>query len=366
MSNMIETFARQNVAQFVQILRETLPDVTFPDNLSEMMWEKMTEKENERTETVKASILHLKKFPYELPFLPDAIDYKIGEGCCSDIIFAKGLFTPCSKPTKEGDCKCKAHIEQASPFGTFEERLAVWDEGRGIGKLSFLVGEKAYKETTYGEYCKHANITSDIVRVALRRENVGLQIDSRNYEIRAKEKKVRGRPTKNLVENSGSESEQETQENEEVKVEEVKVEEVEEVEEVKVEEVKEVKVEKKPKKKPAPRTPRGTSLDRGSTFERGTSLDRVEKEEKSSDEEKTEDKPKKKAAPKPRKLKTEPKSEPKPEEKELVKEDFEGELEDIEEFEHTDGNTYYNNQGTVYNAEKKHVGNATNGIVTLF
>jgi hypothetical protein len=353
MSSTIETFARQNVAQFVQILRETLPHVTFPDNLAEMMWAKMTDKEEERTNFIKTSIHHLKKFPYELPFMPDAIDYKIGEGCCSDIVFAKGLFTPCSKPTKEGECKCKAHTETASIFGTYEERLATWDEGRGIGKMA-IIGEKTYKEATYGEYCKHANITSDIVRVALRRENVGLQIDTRNYEVRAKEKKVRGRPTKNLVENSGSESEQEeTQENEEVKVE--------EVEEVKVEEVKveEVKVEeKKPKKKPAPRTPRGTSLDRGSTFERGTSLDRVEKEEKSSDEEK----PKKKAAPKPRKLKIEPK----PEEKELVKEDFEGELDDIEEFEHTDGNTYYNNQGTVYNAEKKHVGNAANGIVTLF
>ena len=351
MSSTIETFARQNVAQFVQILRETLPHVTFPDNLAEMMWAKMTDKEEERTNFIKTSIHHLKKFPYELPFMPDAIDYKIGEGCCSDIVFAKGLFTPCSKPTKEGECKCKAHTETASIFGTYEERLATWDEGRGIGKMA-IIGEKTYKEATYGEYCKHANITSDIVRVALRRENVGLQIDTRNYEVRAKEKKVRGRPTKNLVENSGSESEQEeTQENEEVKVE--------EVEEVKVEEVEEVKVEeKKPKKKPAPRTPRGTSLDRGSTFERGTSLDRVEKEEKSSDEEK----PKKKAAPKPRKLKIEPK----PEEKELVKEDFEGELDDIEEFEHTDGNTYYNNQGTVYNAEKKHVGNAANGIVTLF
>jgi hypothetical protein len=322
-----------------------------------MMWAKMTDKEEERTNFIKTSIHHLKKFPYELPFMPDAIDYKIGEGCCSDIVFAKGLFTPCSKPTKEGECKCKTHTDTASIFGTYEERLATWDEGRGIGKMA-IIGEKTYKEATYGEYCKHANITSDIVRVALRRENVGLQIDSRNYEIRAKEKKVRGRPTKNLVENSGSESEQENEEAEsQEKVIEEKV--IEEKEKEEVKEVKVDKVEKKPKKKPAPvpRTPRGTSLDRGSTFELGTSLDHVEKEEKSSDEEK----PKKKA-PKPRKLKTEPK----PEEKELVKEDFEGELEDIEDFEHTDGNIYYNNQGTVYNAEKKHVGNATNGIVTLF
>jgi hypothetical protein len=339
MSYTIETFARQNVTQFVQILRETLPDVTFPDNLSEMMWEKMTDKEEERTHLVKTSILHLKKFPYELPFMPNAIDYKIGDGCCSDIVFAKGLFTPCSKPTKEGECKCKAHTEAASIFGTYEDRLVTWDEGRGIGKMA-VIGEKTYKESTYGEYCKHANITSDIVRAALRRENASLQIDSRNYEVRSKEKKVRGRPTKNLVEHSGSESDQENEQ------------ELQEKEEVKVE----VKVEvKEEPKAPKVRKTKGTSLD-----------EKVEEQVEEKVEAKVEEeKHKKKAAPRPRKAKGTSLDEPK-DAKELVKEDFEGELDDIEEFEHTDGNTYYNNQGAVYNAEKKHVGNATNGIVTLF
>ena len=338
MSYTIENFARQNVAQFVQILRETLPDVTFPDNLSEMMWEKMTDKEEERTHLVKTSILHLKKFPYELPFMPNAIDYKIGDGCCSDIVFAKGLFTPCSKPTKEGECKCKAHTEAASIFGTYEERLATWDEGRGIGKMA-VIGEKTYKESTYGEYCKHANITSDIVRTALRRENASLQIDPRNYEVRSKEKKVRGRPTKNLVEHSGTESEEE-------QVEVQKVEEKEFQEKVEVQEKVQEKVEAKEESKAAPKA-RKT---------KGTSLDQVEEKEEVKEEK---EKPKKKAAPKPRKKGTSLDSE-------LIKDEFEGELDDIEEFEHTDGNTYYNDQGKIYNAEKKRVGNATNGIVTLF
>jgi hypothetical protein len=353
---MIETFARQNVAQFVQILRETLPDVTFPDNLSEMMWEKMTEKENERTETVKASILHLKKFPYELPFLPDAIDYKIGEGCCSDIIFAKGLFTPCSKPTKEGDCKCKAHIEQASPFGTFEERLAVWDEGRGIGKLSLLVGEKAYKETTYGEYCKHANITSEIVRIALRRENVCVQIDPRNYEVRTKEKKVRGRPTKHLVEHSESDSEHEPVKTEDIKTEEPVETEKTETEEPVVEKEEKTETKEEPKKekpKPKPRTKKGTSLD-----EVKNDSDH-EKDPKEKTDEKTEE-PKKE--PKETKVKK-PRAQKKPEGtsldepvKELSREDYEGELELLEEVDHHDGNIYYLNDEKVYNAEKKCVG----------
>ena len=346
MSSTIETFARQNVAQFVQILRETLPDVTFPDNLSEMMWEKMTEKENERTDPVKTSILHLKKFPYELPFLPDAIDYKIGEGCCSDIIFAKGLFTPCSKQTKEGECKCKTHTEQASPFGTFEERLAIWDEGRGIGKMTLLVGEKAYKETTYGEYCKHANITSDIVRMALRRENASLQIDPRNYEVRVKEKKVRGRPTKHLMEHS-DESDSEHDSEPAPKEPEVKEPEP----EVKEPEVKEP-VKEKPKPRPKAAKKKGTSLD-----EVKTDSDHEEKEHKDEEhkEEPKEEKEKKAKKPRaPKKKGTSLDAEPT---QELVKEDYEGELEELEQFEHDDGITYYiKNDTDVYNAEKKCVG----------
>jgi len=318
MSISIENFARQNVAQFVQILRETLPDVTFPDNLTEMMWETMTGKEEERTLRVKTSILHLKKFPYELPFMPDAIDYKIGEGCCGDIVFAKGLFTPCSKSTKEGECKCKAHTETPSIFGTYEERLVTWDEGRGIGKMA-VISEKTYKESTYGEYCKHASITSDIVRTALRRENVSLQIDPRNYEVRTKEKKVRGRPTKNLVE-THSDSDSEEQEQEKVEEKQEKQEKVEEKVEVKPEAKSEEKV-KQPRKKaaPKPRKAKGTSLDG-----------------------------------------------------ELVREDYEGELEDLEEYvndlnDGDDGKTYWiYNDEKVYNAEKKWVGTVKDAKIVLF
>ena len=353
MSTTIETFARQNVAQFVQILRETLPDATFPDNLSEMMWEKMTEKENERTDPVKTSILHLKKFPYELPFLPDAIDYKIGEGCCSDIIFARGLFTPCSKPTKEGDCKCKAHTEQASPFGTFEERLVTWDEGRGIGKMTLLVGEKAYKETTYGEYCKHANITSDIVRTALRRENASVQIDPRNYEVRTKEKKVRGRPTKHLVEHASDDSESE-HENEPVSAP-VKAPEPEPVEPVK----------EKPKPKPRASKKKGTSLDEAKSDSDEEHKEKHEEKHEENEQEPKEEKEKKAKKPRAPKKKGTSLDAPEPQ-SELVKDDYEGELELLEEVEHDDGNIYYINDDKVYDAEKKCVGKVEKGKVNLF
>ena len=45
--------------------------------------------------------------------------------------------------------------------------------------------------------------------------------------------------------------------------------------------------------------------------------------------------------------------------------DYEGSLEDIEEFEHEDGEIYYNNEGEIYNADKKRVGALVKGKVVL-
>jgi len=41
-----------------------------------------------------------------------------------------------------------------------------------------------------------------------------------------------------------------------------------------------------------------------------------------------------------------------------IQEVYEGDLEDIDEFEHEDGKIYYNNQGDIYNAEKQCVGSS--------
>ena len=65
----------------------------------------------------------------------------------------------------------------------------------------------------------------------------------------------------------------------------------------------------------------------------------------------------------------EPKS---PSEKELVREDYEGELEELEEYvndheDDADGKTYWiYNDEKVYNAEKKWVGTVKDGKIALF
>jgi hypothetical protein len=242
---------------------------------------------------VKISIAHLKTFQYDLPFMPDRIDYKIGL-CCDEIVYNRGLFTPCSKACKEGN-KCRAHLVP-SGFGDFESRLVQWDNGEGIGKMQVSPETdptriKTFKEVTYGEFCQKAKLSEDIVNKALRDANFMLSIDQRNFVVPVKTRKVRGRPAKKLVEEvhedvsldaedksevepqgSGDEGEPKVEcvldEVEEPKVEEQepKVEcvldeepKVEEVEEPKDDEHKEreeqseEEVEEKPKKLPRPR-----------------------------------------------------------------------------------------------------------------
>jgi hypothetical protein len=221
--------------------------------------------------------------------------------------------------------------------------------------MTLLVGEKAYKETTYGEYCKHANITSDIVRMALRRENVNVQVDPRNYEVRMKEKKVRGRPTKHLVEHASDDSDSE-HDSEPVSAP-IKAPEPEPEPEVK-------EVKEKPKPKPKASKKKGTSLDEVKSDSDHEKEKHEEKDEEHKEpKEEKEKKPKKPRAPKKKgtSLDAEPQSE-------LVKEDYEGELEELEKFEHDDGITYYiKNDTDVYNAEKKCVGKVDkNANLVLF
>ena len=265
MSDQLKVFSRLAVEQLMDVLKDVLakepvPDVPatvlqdlMPDNLLQKVWSAILNEP--RVQEVKVSIAHLKSFQYELPFMPDRIDYKIGS-CCDEIVYNRGLFTPCSKPCKEGS-KCRPHHLAPSNFGDYQSRLATWDNGDGIGKMQVTPETdptriKAFKEVTYGEFCQKAKLSEDIVNKALRDANFLLSVDSRNFVVPVKTRKVRGRPAKKLVEEvhedvsldedksekSGSDSEQEQVEElvEEPKVEQEQVEE--QVEEPKVEEEK--------------------------------------------------------------------------------------------------------------------------------
>ncbi len=287
MSDQLKVFSRLAVEQLMDVLKDVLakepvPDVQaavlqdlMPVNLLDKMWSAILNEPS--VQEVKISIAHLKTFQYDLPFMPDRIDYKIGS-YCDEIVYNRGLLTPCSKACKEGN-KCRPHFNARSGFGDFQSRLAQWDDGNGIGKMQVTPDTdptriKTFKEVTYGEFCQKSKISEDIVNKALRDANFMLSIDRRNFVVPVKTRKVRGRPAKKLVEEihedvsldeendkseepegSSEESEEQVEEQEEEPKVEEKVEEQVETQvevEPKVEERVE-EVEEKPKKLARPR-----------------------------------------------------------------------------------------------------------------
>lgn len=285
MSDQLKVFSRLAVEQLMDVLKDVLAKEPVPAlqaeflqdlmpvDLMEKVWRAILNEPS--VQEVKISIAHLKTFAYDLPFMPDRIDYKVGL-CCDEIVYNRGLFTPCSKACKEGN-KCRAHLVP-SGFGDFQSRLATWDNGDGIGKMQVTPETdptriKAFKEVTYGEFCQKAKLSEDTVNKALRDANFMLSVDPRNFVVPVKTRKVRGRPAKKLVEEihedvsldaedksekpveagSGDESEEHVEEEEQI---EEHVEEQEHVEEEpKVEErvEEEEPKEEKPKKLPRPR-----------------------------------------------------------------------------------------------------------------
>ena len=212
MSDQLKVFSRLAVEQLMDVLKDVLAKEPVPTaqaeflqdlmpvDLMDKVWRAILNEPS--VQEVKISVAHLKTFQYDIPFMPDRIDYKIGV-CCDEIVYNRGLFTPCSKACKEGN-KCRAHLVP-SGFGDFESRLVQWDNGEGIGKMQVSPETdptriKTFKEVTYGEFCQKAKLSEDIVNKALRDANFMLSIDPRNFVVPVKTRKVRGRPAKKLVE----------------------------------------------------------------------------------------------------------------------------------------------------------------------
>ena len=260
MSDQLKVFSRLAVEQLMDVLKDVLakepvPTVQaeflqdlMPVNLMDKVWSAILNEPS--VQEVKISIAHLKTFAYDLPFMPDRIDYKIGS-YCDEIVYNRGLFTPCSKACKEGN-KCRAHLEP-SGFGDFQSRLVQWDNGEGIGKMQVSPETdperiKTFKEVTYGEFCQKAKLSEDTVNKALRDANFMLSVDPRNFVVPVKTRKVRGRPAKKLVEeiheDVSLDAEDKSDEKPEIDPEEVESQEEHVEEQERVEEIEEEHVEK--------------------------------------------------------------------------------------------------------------------------
>jgi hypothetical protein len=138
-----------------------------------------------------------------LPFMPDLIDYKIGKGCCGEIVKREGLFTPCSA-TCDGPT-CAKHLKESTGCGNYEARLAAW-EAKEL--YCVVINEKEIKEKTYGAYLHGKKLDSSAVKEELDKWGIAIQLDATLFRPPAKPvKKNRGRKPERKVESTESDSE---------------------------------------------------------------------------------------------------------------------------------------------------------------
>jgi len=138
-----------------------------------------------------------------LPFMPDLIDYKIGKGCCGEILKREGLFTPCSAPC-DGPT-CAKHLKESTGCGNYETRLAAWDKKE---LYCVVINEKEVKEKTYGAYLHGKKLDSSAVKEELDKWGIVIQLDTTLFRPPPKPvKKNRGRKPERKVESTDSDSE---------------------------------------------------------------------------------------------------------------------------------------------------------------
>lgn len=275
------------LAQNVSVLRETmkktksLSGVELPENLVDLMYETMSAQGGETVQLVSVRDVMLSAIP--LPFMPDRIDYKIGKGCCDEIVKCDGLFVPCSKQCDVD--KCAKHLKTPTGFGNYWDRHAAWSKNELYCVVipekevkGAIVKEKEIKEKSYGTYLHSKKLDSVAVTEELSKWGVSLQLDPSLFRAPAKPlKKSRGRKAEKKVastesdeesEKSEQESEQESQKSGS-EGEKSEGEEEEKPKEIKKKPVKETKVKApKPPKEPKVKAPKvkapkvkGTSLD---------------------------------------------------------------------------------------------------------
>jgi hypothetical protein len=299
---MSEIFNKLAITQFqllaIEALKKDKSGIELPENLADLMYQTMCERVGEPVQLVSVRDILCCEIP--LPFMPNLIDYKIGKGCCDEIIKRDGLFVPCSHHCEEN--KCAKHLKERSGCGDYWDRHGAWQKKE---LYCVVIGEKELKEKPYGTYLHSKKLDSTAVSDELKKWGIHLRLDPDLFRAPSKPtKKNRGRKAELKIESADSDEETESDPEE-----------------------------------PEPE-PKGTE-------------DTDEPQEEAEPEPKEE--PKKKAPPKPRSKK----ALGTPLDGELAKEEmekapkkgkFKGKPENLKEAEH-DGITYKTHSGKYYDAE---------------
>ena len=194
----LSTLARSSLKQFMVIyseVRKENGEVT-DDQLETLMWEKIT---SAALPSNKIPSAFLKKLKYDLPFLPDIINY-MG---CTALKPSGGLYTPCGAKQNEGAPFCASCEKHSAKYGTLAERDTVGNYTDPSDK----------HEISYGTWLAKNDITVKQVNEDLAENGFTFQIPVDLLTVNSKRvaapKRRPGRPgvvKKTKVNEDGSES----------------------------------------------------------------------------------------------------------------------------------------------------------------
>jgi hypothetical protein len=194
----LSTLARSSLKQFSVIYTEVRAengDVQ-GDELETLMWEKIV---SGHTSSNKIPSAFLKKLKYDMPFLPDIINY-MG---CTALKPCGGLYTPCGAKQNDGEPFCASCAKHGAKYGTLAERDTVGNYTDPSDK----------HEISYGTWLAKNEYTIEEVNADLAENGFTFQIPSALLTVNSKRvaapKRRPGRPgavKKTKVNEDGTES----------------------------------------------------------------------------------------------------------------------------------------------------------------
>jgi hypothetical protein len=195
----LSTLARSSLKQFMiiytEVRKENGQEMT-EEQLESLMWEKIVSGHSTGNKIPSG---FLKKLKYDLPYLPDFINY-IG---CSALKPCGGLYTPCGGKQNEGEQFCASCAKHSAKYGTLADRGAVGDYTDPTDK----------HEISYGTWLAKNEFTVQEVNADLAENGFTFQIPSELLSVNSKRaaapKRRPGRPgavKKTKVNADGTES----------------------------------------------------------------------------------------------------------------------------------------------------------------
>jgi len=194
----LSTLARSSLKQFIIVysdVRKENGEVT-DEQLEALMWEKIIAGSSSGNKIPSA---FLKKLKYDLPFLPEIINY-MG---CTALKPCGGLYTPCGAKQNEGQPFCASCEKHSAKYGSLADR----------GTVGNYTDPSDKHEISYGTWLAKNEFTIQQVQEDLTENGFTFQIPAEQLTVNSKRvtapKRRPGRPgvvKKTKVNEDGSQS----------------------------------------------------------------------------------------------------------------------------------------------------------------